>query len=246
VNCALLKFKPAFTVSVGGKASKADGASLKFKIVEPKGAMGSEAWLKAAKFEIPKQLPARLTTLQQACLVGTFENNPAMCGPHSIVGYAKVHTPLLRVPLEGPIFLVSHGGEKLPDVVVVLQGEGVTADLTGETFINHKTGVTSETFPAVPDVPFETFEANLPTGQYSQFGVNLPNSSYDYCGRTLKMPTYFESADEQALHESERLQVSNCPAVKKAHRVSRKKKRDLGTSDYTHIASHRAGEGGRS
>jgi hypothetical protein len=221
-NCAALKFKPVLTVSVGGKASKANGASLKFKIVEPKGAMGSEAWLKVAKFEIPKQLPARLTTLQQACPAATFEKSPAACGAHSLVGYAKVHTPLLRVALEGPIFLVSHGGEKLPDVVVVLQGEGVTVDLTGETFINHKTGVTSETFPAVPDVPFETFEASLPTGAYSQFGVNLPKGSYSYCGRTLEMPTYFQSADEQPLHENERLKVTGCPATHRAHKATKK------------------------
>jgi hypothetical protein len=231
-NCAALKFKPSLTVSVAGRASKADGASLEFKITEPKGAMGSEAWLKAAKLEVPKQLPARLTTLQQACLVGTFEKNPAACGPHSIVGSAQVHTPLLRAPLQGPIFLVSHGGEKLPDVVIVLQGEGVTTELTGETHINHKTGVTSETFPGIPDVPFESFEASLPAGAYSQFGVNLPDSSYSFCGRRLKMPTHFESADEQALNVSEALKVTGCPAGKK-------KKRDLGTSDYTHIASHR-------
>ena len=44
---------------------------------------------------------------------------------------------------------------------MVLQGYGVTVDLVGTTFIS-KSGITSTTFKAVPDVPFSTFELNLP------------------------------------------------------------------------------------
>jgi hypothetical protein len=240
-NCAALKFKPKLTVSARGKASKAKGESLKFKIAYPKNAIGSQAWFKAAKLEIPKQLPARLTTLQQACLVATFEKNPATCPAHSLVGYATVHTPVLSVPLTGPIYLVSHGGEKLPDVVIVLQGENVTVELTGETSINHKTGVTSETFPDVPDVPFEAFEATLPIGPYSEFGTNLPNSSYDFCGRKLKMPIIFHAANALELHESVPVQITGCAVAKKAGKASKKKTGHLGTSDDTHIKGHAVG-----
>ena len=42
----------------------------------------------------------------------------------------------LPVPLEGPAYFVSHGGAKFPELIVVLQGYGVTVDLNGETFIN--------------------------------------------------------------------------------------------------------------
>ncbi len=247
-NCAVLKFKPKITVSVAGKASKADGSSLDFKIAYPKGVMGTEAWFKSAKLEIPKQLPARLTTLQQACLVATFEANPAACPARSLVGYARVHTPVLSAALTGPIYLVSYGATKLPDVIVVLQGEGVTAELSGETHINHKTGVTSETFPDIPDVPFETFEATLPTGPYSEFGVNLPHSSYSFCGRKLTMPVQFEAANSFQLHETAQLHILKCTVAKKGRaakkaRVAKKKSPDLGTSDDTHIASDHNGHG---
>jgi hypothetical protein len=241
-NCAALKFRPKLTVSLGGRASKANGSSLKFKIAYPKGSMGSEAWFKNAKFEIPKQLPVRLTTLQQACSVATFEKNPASCPVHSLVGYGVVHTPVLSAPLKGPIFLVSHAAEKLPDVVVILQGEGVTVELTGQTFINHKTGVTSETFPTTPDVPFESFEANLPTGPYSQFGVNLPNSSYDFCGRSLKMPFVFQAANGLELREKASLQVTNCASTKakKARTAVRRKKHShIGTGNHTSLEGRR-------
>ena len=69
------------------------------------------------KFDIPKQLPARLTTLQKACLARTFETDRADCPAASIIGHVLVHTPVLPVPLEGPLYFVSYGGAAFPDAV---------------------------------------------------------------------------------------------------------------------------------
>ena len=55
-----------------------------------------------------------------------------------MVGYAMVVTPVLAVPLAGPVYLVSHGGAVFPDVVFVLQGYGVTIDLYGDMFISNR------------------------------------------------------------------------------------------------------------
>ena len=106
-SCRSLQFKPSIAVSTAGKASKVNGASLSFKIAYPKGAQGSESWMKEMKFEIPKQLPARLTTIQKACLAATFEHNRAACPPASVIGHVLVHTPVLPVPLEGQLYFVS-------------------------------------------------------------------------------------------------------------------------------------------
>ena len=42
----VLKYTPTLTVATAAKASKANGASLNFKIAYPKGAMGTQSWFK--------------------------------------------------------------------------------------------------------------------------------------------------------------------------------------------------------
>jgi len=203
-DCAALAYKPKISVSTSGKTSKADGASLFFKIAYPSGSVGSQAWFKAMKFDIPKQLPARLTTLQKACPSATFETDPAACPSASVIGRAVVHTPLLPVVVEGPVYFVSYGGAKFPEVVLVLQGDGVRVDLHGETFIS-KAGVTSATFRSIPDVPFESAEVFLPTGPYSEFAANG-----DVCTQSLLMPTALTAQNGAAIHGSTKIAVTGC------------------------------------
>jgi hypothetical protein len=227
-SCRELTFTPKVVVSTGAHASKADGASLEFKISYPKGAVGTQAWFKEAKFDIPKQLPAELKAIQQACPSATFEANPAGCSPHAKIGEAVVHTPVLPVPLQGPIYFVSYGSAKFPDAVILLSGDNVNVRLTGETFINSKTNVTSATFPDTPDVPFESIEVTLPTGEYSEFGANLPKHSYDFCGQKLKMPTLLKAQNGLEIRQETPVTVTGCPTAKhhtKKHKHSNKHKK---------------------
>ncbi len=224
-NCAALKFKPSFTATSNAHTSKADGASLLFKIAYPSdrssgiGQQGSEAWLKEMKFDIPKQLPARLTTLQKSCLAATFEASPAACPAASVIGKAIVRTPVLAVPLEGPVYFVSHGGAKFPEVVIVLQGAGVTLELHGETFIS-KAGVTSATFRTVPDAPFESAEVFVPTGPFSEFAANG-----NLCTQKLTMPIAFTAANGLEIHQNTKIGVTGCPKAKQAAKKKKKAKK---------------------
>ena len=223
-NCANLKFAPKFAVSTPGHTSKADGAGLTATLSYPTAVQGTQADIKAVKVDLPKQLPSRLTTLQRACTAKQFETNPANCPSASKIGYAKVSTPLLPVPLEGPAIFVSHGGEAFPSLTMVLQGYGVTVDLVGTTYISHA-GITSTTFKTVPDVPFNTFTLTLGEGPYSALAANLPEKDDgNFCGQKLSMPTAFVAQNGIEIHESTAISVSGCAKVKTLTQAQRLQK----------------------
>ena len=232
-DCANLRFTPTISVSTAAHASKAHGAGLFFKIAYPPNPIGSQSWFNEAKFDIPKQLPARLTTLQKACLAATFQANPAACPGPSKIGYAVVHTPILPVPLEGPVYFVSYGGAKFPDAVLLLKGDNITITLHGETFINNKTGVTSATFRSLPDVPFQSIEVTVPTGPYSEFGVNLPpKDNYDFCGQKLTLPTLFKASNGTEIHQNTPVTITGCP--RKHKNTSKKHSNKKHNSKHKH------------
>jgi hypothetical protein len=169
-SCEHLKFEPKVSVSTQGHTSKVDGASLTYKIAYPNVPQGTDADIHYVKVELPGELPSRLTTLQKACIQGTFQANPAGCPKESVIGHAKAVVPNIPVPLEGPVYFVSNGGEAFPNLVMVLQGYGVTIELVGDTLIRN--GVTSTTFKTVPDNPVTSFEINLPEGKFSALAAN--------------------------------------------------------------------------
>jgi hypothetical protein len=208
-NCRSLAFTPKFAVSTPGKSSKASGAGLNVKLTYPSSPQGSEANIAKVKVALPVQLPSQLKTLQKACLSKVFEENPAKCPKESAVGHATVHTPVLPVPLTGPAYFVSHGGEAFPALTIVLQGYGVTVDLVGSTFIRN--GITTTTFAAVPDVPFSSFELTLPQGQYAALGANLPESAKgSFCGQKLVMPTQFVAQDGVEINQNTAIAIQGC------------------------------------
>jgi hypothetical protein len=216
-NCAALAFKPKFSVSTSGKTSRANGASLDVKLSYPNAPLGTQANIARVKVDLPKQLPSRLTTLQKACTAAQFETNPAGCPATSLIGHATVHTPLLAGALSGPAIFVSHGGEAFPSLIIVLQGEGVTLNLVGTTFIS-KTGITSSTFKTVPDAPVGSFELTLPEGKYSALAANG-----NLCTSTLAMPTELVAQNGLKINESTPIAVTGCKKVKLLTRAQKLK-----------------------
>jgi hypothetical protein len=230
-GCGDLAFKPVFKVSTSGKTSKARGASLDARVSFPKGALGTQANIAKVKVDLPKQLPSRLTTLQKACTAATFNANPGGCPAASVIGVVKAVTPTLPTTLTGPVYFVSHGGAAFPDLVIVLQGDGVRVDLTAATFIS-KAGITSSTFKTIPDVPVSSFELYLPEGPYSALTANR-----NLCTSKLTMPTVFTAQNGLTMRQSTRIAVTGCPKAKasKARKARRARKAE----------HHRNGIGGR-
>jgi hypothetical protein len=220
-SCQSLKFKPDFKVSTGAHSSRATGASLTAKIVYPTGALGnnqatSQANIAYVKVSLPKQLPSQLETLRKACLARVFEANPADCPAGSVVGHATATTPVLPVALSGPAYFVSHGGEAFPSLIIVLQGDNVTVDLEGTTFIS-KQGITSSTFKQVPDVPVSTFQLTLPQGPHAALTAILPAKAHgSLCGQNLVMPTVFKGQNGAETHQNTKITPTGCTKKKKA------------------------------
>jgi hypothetical protein len=232
-SCQALKFQPNFKVSTSGKTSRADGASLTAKIVYPVGNLGfnqasSQSNIAKVKVDLPRQLPSRLVTLQKACPAKVFEVNPANCPPASRVGHTKAITPVLPVPLEGPAYFVSHAGEEFPSLIAVLQGDNVTVDLVGSTFIDTKTNITTSTFKEVPDVPIQSFELNLPQGPYSALAAN---GNLCKVKGGLKMPTAFTGHNGAVLHQNTPISVTGCSKSKpKKAKATKKGKHPKGSA----------------
>jgi hypothetical protein len=218
-NCATLPFKPTFTSSTQAKSSRLNGAALAVKVTSGPG----QANIAKVKVDLPKQLPSRLTTLQKACLASVFEANPAACPAASAVGAATAVTPVLKSPLTGPAYLVSHGGAAFPDLEIVLQGERITLILDGQTDI--KKGVTISNFSSVPDAPVTSFDLVLPEGPHSALAAFLPTKAKgSLCGQTLSMPTLITGQNGAIIKQTTKIAVAGCPKHAARHTKHQKRK----------------------
>jgi hypothetical protein len=243
-ECASLAFKPKFSASTAGKTSKANGASFHVHLASNEGPHGTgagESNIAKVDVQLPVALPARLTTLQKACTAAQFASNPAGCPAASFVGTAIARTPILASPLSGPAILVSHGGQAFPDLVLVLQGEGVRLNLTGHTQI--KKGITFSHFETVPDAPVASFDLTLPQGPHSALTTDVPGRNLCTNTRTvtvtkrvtrrvhghnrkvgikakkavaasLLMPTTLTAQNGAVIHQNTKIAVTGCAAVK--------------------------------
>jgi hypothetical protein len=217
-GCQNLPFTPSLAASTQAKTSKADGASL---TVTVKSAAG-QANIAKVDLQLPKVLPSRLTTLQKACLAAVFNANPAGCPEASDIGTARALTPILKAPLMGPAYLVSHGGAAFPDVEFVLQGEGVTIVLDGKTEI--KNSITYSRFETVPDAPISSFETSLPEGPHSILGAYLPASANgSMCGQSLSMPTIITAQNGKQVKQTTKIAVTGCKASKPSVKITKTK-----------------------
>jgi hypothetical protein len=220
-NCAALPFTPKLTATVLGHASKADGAE--FKVTVESEGLG-QANIHKVDLTLPEVLPSRLTTIQKACLAAVFNTNPAACDEGSDIGEGIVYTPVLKHPLRGPAYLVSHGNAAFPDVEFVLQGEGITLVLDGKTDI--KKGITYSKFETAPDAPFTKFETILPAGPHSALTADVPETeNFSLCkhASSLAMPTTIVAQSGKTIVQSTKITLVGCGGVlgSKAKRLSR-------------------------
>ncbi len=199
-GCESLPFSPTLAAYTSARTSRADGAMLEVRVQQPP----AQASIRSVSVTLPRKLAARISTLKLACAQAIFASDPSSCPKASDVGSAKAQTPALPGVLEGPVYVVSHGGAAYPDLDVVLHGDGVTVILVGSTVISRD--FTHSSFLALPDVPLSSFVMRLPQGRDSLLAANGR-----LCRRPLIMPVRIISQSGRTIEHRLRVAVGGCP-----------------------------------
>ena len=134
-----------------------------------------EAAISRARVLLPDILRPNVPFLNEpGALCSDAQAQARTCPPKSLVGSARVITPVLPFELNGPVHIVQEIGSILPKLYVYLRGGGFEVLLRAR---NRITGVRTEnTFDFVPDVPQSYFELKIKGGD-----DGLLNNFYDLC-----------------------------------------------------------------
>lgn len=173
-SCDALSFKPKLTLKLSGGTKRNQHPALKAVVTYPKGSYANIAraavTLPAAEFIDPNHVNNPCTRAQYAA---------GACPSTSVLGKARVFTPLLDKPLEGPVYFRSNGGvRELPDVVAVLDGQ-IRFVLVGfvDSVVKKGTEVSRirNTFASTPDAPVSKVVFELAGGKKKGVLVNSAN-----------------------------------------------------------------------
>ncbi len=155
-NCAALGFEPGLAISLRGGTRRGRYPALRAVYR----ARAGDANIARAAVTLPPSLFLAQDHIDTVCTRPQSERDA--CPPGSVYGRARVLTPLLSKPLEGPVHLRA-SDNTLPDLVASLRGNGVAIDLVGR--IDSKRGGIRATFAGLPDAPVSVFEMTLKGGR---------------------------------------------------------------------------------
>jgi hypothetical protein len=159
VGCAELPFRPRLALRLRGPTRRNRFPALTATLT----ARPQEANSASARVILPHSEFIEQGHIRTVCTRVQFANRE--CPAASVYGHARVITPLLEFPEEGPVYLrsSSHG---LPDLLVALRGpafQPIEIDLDGRTDAVHARIRT--TFKALPDAPILRFTLSMEGGK---------------------------------------------------------------------------------
>jgi hypothetical protein len=165
-DCARLAFRPKLRMRLTGRRQMRTGGHPGIRAVLTQG--GGQAGIARTQVRLPSSLaldPARAESDDLCEWRESLKPEPN-CPASSVIGHAKAVTPLLKEPLEGPVYFakrkrVNRFGREvstLPSLVIALRGE-IAINVRANTTVRPGTLIT--TFPAIPDAPVSRFELRL-------------------------------------------------------------------------------------
>jgi hypothetical protein len=162
-NCRDLPFAPKLATYLTGSTKQAGNPSLRTVLTYPQG--GTYANVARTSVTLPHSELVDNAHIHSPCTRVQFAAGKVPgegCPPGSDIGFARVETPLLEKPLEGPVYLRANGGErKLPDIVATLNGQ---IDIALDGHVDSVNGRLRATFETVPDAPVSRFTLTLDGG----------------------------------------------------------------------------------
>jgi hypothetical protein len=155
-NCGALPFSPTFSARLGAQGQTDVGTNppVSTSIDQDVG----EAGLLHAQVLLPSNISADLAVLAQTCPQATFA--AGNCPANTIVGSAAATSPLLTLPLDGPVVLIDNPG--LPKVGLDLKGQ-LAMQLIGSFVVAG--GGTGVDFAGLPDIPISHFALKFRGGK---------------------------------------------------------------------------------
>ncbi len=150
-SCTALPFKPKLSLSLSGKTKRNGHPELNAVLRQSP----NQAGIDRLAVTLPPTQFIDNAHLGSPCTRPQFAEG--RCPPKSLLGRARVFTPLLDNPLEGSVYFRANGGEyPLPDIVLDLNGQ-VHLVLVGHVDSVVKKGSETSrlrtTFDVVPDAP---------------------------------------------------------------------------------------------
>jgi len=174
VGCDALAYAPQVTVALSGSNRQGGRPQLSTKITQGTG----EAATKRVQLMLPISVQPDLEQINKH----TCTQAPDACPPTSVVGTATAVTPLLPIPLTGPVYMVASGG-LAPNLHITLQPLGISvtgvSDLVGSQVVT--------TFDNLPDTPLSSFTLvfNGGPGSIVRNGVDMCRDSAVTTGSLL-------------------------------------------------------------
>jgi streptogramin lyase len=212
-NCASLAFKPQLKLSFTGQTKRTGDPAIKAVVTQPKGQNSNIA---GATVILPKGMLIDQAHINDPCTRVQFNSTAVPgegCPKGSVLGSAKVWTPLLEAPEEGKVYFRSNGGERqLPDMVVALQGK-IPVQLVGFIDSVGKKGAevrrVRSRFQSIPDAPVSRFELKLAGGKRG-----LIENSENLCTAGDRA-TYLVTGQNGKTYDSEPKVAVGCHGKKK-------------------------------
>ncbi len=211
-DCAALPFKPKLGLKLKGGTRRGAYPALTAKL---KMNGFGEAGIQRTQVTLPSSEFIAQAHFNTICTRVVFKQGThpgEMCPKGSIYGRARVFTPILSEPLEGPVFLRS-SEHQLPDVVAAVHNGEIDVVLDGK--VDSVKGRLRSTFEATPDAPVSSVLLKLRGGKKGLF-----ENSTNLCKGTHRAEANFTGHNGKTWNKRPKLVPTACKKARKHKRSS--------------------------